>query len=98
MAANFSPWDVQDQLKTPEDCASFVEAVIVEAGDDTAFIVKSLGEVARSKGMAAVARNAEVSREGLYKAMSEKGSPSFATVFRLIRALGLELSVGPATT
>lgn len=97
MVTKFTPWDVQDQLNTPEDCAAFVEAAIAEAGDDTAFIVKALGEVAKSKGMTAVARQAGISREGLYKAVSDTGNPSFATVMRLIRALGLEIHLTPAT-
>lgn len=96
MTTEFTPWDVQDQLKTPEDCAAFVQAVVEEAGDDTAFIVKALGEVAKAKGMAAVARDAGITREGLYKAVSDKGNPSFATVMRLIRALGLEIHLTPA--
>lgn len=88
-------WDVQAHLTTPEDCAAYVQAALDEAGDDPAFILKALGDVARSKGMTAVARDAGITREGLYKAVRD-GNPSFATVLRLIRALGLEIHLAPS--
>ncbi|WP_395142592.1 addiction module antidote protein [Schlegelella aquatica] len=91
-----TPWDVQDHLRTPEDCALYLEAVLEEAGDDPAFIAKALGDVARARGMAQTAREAGLSREGLYKALSPDGNPSFATVLKVLGALGLRLHVTPA--
>jgi probable addiction module antidote protein len=96
MALVTTPWNVQDFLQTPEDCAAYVQAALDEAGDDAAFVVKALGDVARSRGMAALARDVGVTREGLYRSISESGNPSFSTVFRLIRALGLEVKVSAA--
>jgi probable addiction module antidote protein len=93
---NTTPWDVQEFLQTPEDCALYVQAAIDEAGDDVAFIAKALGDVAKSKGMAAVARDAGLTREGLYKALGDNANPSFATILRVIRALGLKVAVEPA--
>ena len=58
-----------------------------------AFIAKALGEVARSRGMAQTARYAGLSREGLYKALSADGNPSFATVLKVLDALGLRMHV-----
>ncbi len=93
MTLETTRWDVQDGLQTPEDCAAFIEAAIEEAGDDAAFIAKALGEVARSRGMAQTARAAGLSREGLYKALSADGNPSFATVLKVLAALGLRMHV-----
>ena len=89
-------WDVQEHLRTPEDCAAFIEAAIEEAGDDAAFIAKVLGEVARSRGMAQLARDTGLSREGLYKALSAEGNPSLATVLKVLGAFGLRMQVAPA--
>lgn len=93
MSIKTTRWDVQDALQTPEDCVAFIEAAIEEAGDDPAFITKALGEVARSRGMAQTARDSGISREGLYKALSAEGNPSFATVLKVLSALGLRMHV-----
>lgn len=91
-------WDVQDSLQTPEDCALYIQAALEEAGDDPAFMVAVLGDVARSRGMAQTARAAGLTREGLYKAVGPDGNPSFATMAKILRALGLRFSVvaGPS--
>jgi probable addiction module antidote protein len=96
MTIKTTPWDVQDHLRTPEDCALYQEAVPEEAGDDPAFIAKALGDVARARGVAQTAREAGLSREGLFKALSPDGNPSFATVLKVLGALGLRLHVTPA--
>lgn len=93
MALEMTRWDVQDGLQTPEDGAAFIEAAIEEAGDDAAFIAKALGEVACSPGMAQIARDTGINREGLYMALSSEGDPSFATVMKVMRSLGLRLHV-----
>jgi probable addiction module antidote protein len=64
--------------------------------EDPAFVADALGVVARARGMSEVAREAGVSRESLYRALSADGNPEFATVLRVVRALGLRLSVVPA--
>jgi probable addiction module antidote protein len=96
MTIDTTRWDVQDYLRTPEDCALFIQAAIEEAGDDPAFIAKALGEVARARGMTSVARDTGLSRESLYKALSGDRSPDFATVLKVLSALGLRLHVEPA--
>ena len=74
-----------------EEMAAYLEACLEEAGSDAAFIAKALGDIARAKGMSQVARDAGLSRESLYKALSENGDPSFATVLKVARALGVRL-------
>lgn len=96
MSIETTPWNVQDYLKTPEDCIAYIEAAIEEAGDDPAFIAKVLGDVARARGMAQTARAAGITREGLYKALSADGNPSFATVLKVLGTLGLRMHVAKA--
>ena len=96
MSLETTRWDVQDALRSPEDCAAFIEAAIEEAADDPAFIALVLGEVAKARGMAQTARDVGMSREGLYKALSPQGNPSFATVLKVLNALGLRMRVAPA--
>ena len=96
MSIETTRWDVQDYLRTPEDCALYIQAAIEEAGDDPAFIAKALGDVARARGMTSVARNTGLSRESLYKALSGDRSPDFETVLKVLGALGLRLHVEPA--
>jgi probable addiction module antidote protein len=96
VAIETTRWNVQDYLKTPEDRAAFIEAAIAEAGDDPAFILQALGEVVRAQGVSQTARDSEISRVGLHKALSEGGNPSFATVLRVLHAVGLQLHVEPA--
>lgn len=82
-------YDVADHLRTPAEMAAYVEATFEEANGNAAYIAKALGDVARSKGMAKVARHAGLSRESLYKALSGDRSPGFDTVLKVMGALGL---------
>jgi probable addiction module antidote protein/putative addiction module killer protein len=84
-------YDVSEQLRTPEEMAAYLDAWLEEAPDDAAGIARALGDIARAKGMSQVARDAGLSRESLYKALSEDGNPSFATVLKVARALGVRL-------
>ncbi len=88
-------WDTAEHLKTEQDMADFLDACFDEAGDDPAFIAHALGIIARARGMTRVARDAGMTREGLYKALSEEGNPSFGTILKVIRALGLQLHTKP---
>jgi probable addiction module antidote protein len=85
------PYDVAEHLRTPEEMAAYLEACLEEADGDAAFVAKALGDIARAKGMAQVARDAGLSRESLYKALSGERSPGFDTVLKVLRALGLRL-------
>jgi len=90
-------YDVAEHLRTPEEMAAYLEAAIDEAKGDAAFIAKALGDIARAKGMAQVARDAGLSRESLYKALSGERSPGFDTILKVVSALGLELHAGTAS-
>ena len=85
------PYDVAEQLRTPEEMAAYLDAWLAEAPEDAAGIARALGDIARAKGMTQVARDTGLSRESLYKALSENGNPSFATVLKVARAVGLRL-------
>ena len=84
-------YDVAEHLRTPEEMAAYLEACFEEANGDAAFIAKALGDIARAKGMSRVARDAHLSRESLYKALSGERSPGFDTILKVTRALGLSL-------
>jgi probable addiction module antidote protein len=84
-------YDVAEHLRTPEGMAAYLEACLEEANGDAAFIAKALGAIARAKGMAQVARDAGLSRESLYKALSGERSPGFDTILKVMAALGLKL-------
>jgi probable addiction module antidote protein len=88
-------YDVAEHLRTPEEMAAYLEACLEEANGDAAFIAKALGDIARAKGMAQVARDSGLSRESLYKALSGERSPGFDTVLKVIEALGIELHASP---
>ena len=85
------PYEVAEQLRTPDERAAYLDAWLNEAPDDAAGIARALGDIARAKGMSSVAREAGLSRESLYKALSKRGNPSFATVLRVAKALGVRL-------
>ena len=84
-------YDIADHLRTREEMAAYLEACLEEADGNAAFIAKALGDIARAKGMAQVARDSGLSRESLYKALSGERSPDFDTVLKVVNALGLKL-------
>lgn len=84
-------YDVAEHLRTPEEMATYLEACLEEANGDAAFIAKAIGDIARAKGMAQVAKDAGLSRESLYKALSGERSPDFETILKVLGALGLKL-------
>ena len=88
-------YDVAEQLRTPEEMAAYLDAWLEGAPEDAAGIARALGDIARAKGMSQVARDAGLSRESLYKALSETGNPSFATVLKVVRALGVKFHAQP---
>jgi probable addiction module antidote protein len=91
-----SRYDVAEHLRTTEEMAAYLEACIEEANGDAAFIAKALGDIARAKGMAQVAKDAGLSRESLYKALSGDRAPSFDTILKVTQALGIKLHAQPA--
>lgn len=85
------PWDAADYLETGEDMAAYLEAAFEDG--DPALIAAALGDIARTRGMTQIAREAGLGRESLYKALSPEGNPELATVLKVMRALGLRLHV-----
>ena len=89
-----TPWDPADHLKTDEEMASYLDAAL-EEGDPT-LVAAALGDIARGKGMTQVVRDAGLGRESLYKALLPAGNPEFATILKVVSALGLQLHAAPA--
>lgn len=97
MAINTTRWDSAEYLKTEEGMRLYLEACIEESGDDPSFIIHALGVIARAKNMSQLARDTGLTREGLYKALSPEGNPTFSTVSKVAKALGFRLSVQPVS-
>lgn len=91
-------YDVAEHLRTPEEMAAYLDAWFEEAPDDAAGIARALGDIARAKGMTQVAKDAGLSRESLYRALSAEGNPSFATILKVTKALGLKLHAQAAAS
>lgn len=89
------PWDATDYLETEEDIVAYLEAAFEDG--DPRLVAAALGDVARAIGMTKVAREAGLGRGSLYKALSADGNPEFATVLKVMRALGLRLQATAAT-
>lgn len=87
----FSRYDAADYLRTDEDMLHYLEAVMEEG--DPALIAAALGDIARARNLSQLARDVGMSREGLYKALSGEGNPTFATITKVAGALGLRFGV-----
>ena len=93
MTTHTTLWDSAEYLNSDEDMQAYLDACLEEAGDDPAFLLHGLGVIARAQNMSKLARDIGMTREGLYKALSADGNPSFATVAKVTKALGFKLSV-----
>ena len=91
-----TPYVVAEHLRTPEEMAAYLDAWLEEAPEDATGIARALGDIARAKGMAQVAKDAGLSRESLYRALGSNGNPSFDTVLKVARALGVRLHADAA--
>ena len=86
------PFDAANYLRDEADVAAYLQAAVEDG--DPALLAATLGDIARARGMMQLARDTGITREGLYKALGEQGNPSFATVMKVMHALGLQFSVG----
>ena len=93
MALKTTPWDSAEYLKTEADISAYLDACFEEAGDDPAFLVHALGVAARARNMSQLARDTGLTREGLYKALSSSGNPSFGTVLKVADAMGYRFAL-----
>jgi probable addiction module antidote protein len=87
----FSKYDPAKYIETKKDVIAFLEGALEE--NDPEFLFKTIGYIARSKGMAQIAKELNLNREGLYTALSPHGNPSFITIVRVLDNLGFKLSV-----
>jgi len=90
--ATTKPFDIAQHLNTPEEIRIFLQEVVA-TGNESDFL-RALSTAARAKGMSEVARSAGVSRASLYKSLADDGNPKFATVSKIVAALGCKLAVG----
>ncbi|KRA99922.1 addiction module antitoxin [Devosia sp. Root685] len=93
MALETLPFDAAEYLSEEQSQAEFL-AEAFETGD-AAFVANALGVVARARGMSNVARDAGVTREALYRALSEKGDPKLSTLLGVMKGLGVRLTAVP---
>ena len=91
LVADLPEFDMVDYLKTDEDIAQYLSVVLED--EDTSLLPAALGDIARARGMTAIAEAAGLTREALYKALRPGSQPRFDTVARVCRALGLKLAV-----
>jgi probable addiction module antidote protein len=91
MARKTRRWDAAESLETKEDIAAYLDAVLEDGDPD--LLKAALGDIARAKGMAEIAKATGLGRTNLYKALSPDGNPEFATVAKVLKALGLRLTV-----
>lgn len=94
-AVKFTRYDTADYLRNEEEIAAYLDAVMEDG--DPSLIAAALGDVARARNISKLARDTGMSREGIYRALSGEGNPSFATILKIAEALGLRLSFKPAT-
>ena len=91
MSERFTEWDSVQELKSEKDIALYFEACLEDDPGDGSLVRAALGDIARARGMSQVARETGLARESLYKALSPEGNPEFATVMKVIKALGFRL-------
>jgi probable addiction module antidote protein len=96
MAIATLPFDAARYLQSPEAQTELLSDAF--ASGDARYIATALGVVARARGMTQIAREAGVTREALYKALSEEGDPRLTTLLGVLKALGIRLSAAPADT
>ena len=89
----FKKWDPADDIETREDVIALLEVALEENDPDS--LLRIIGYIARSKGMAQLAKELKLDRKGLYKSFAQDGNPSFKTVFKLLDVLGLRLKIEP---
>lgn len=96
MTEQFTRFDTADYLKSPEDMAAYLDACFEEDPGDGSLIRAALNDIARAQGMTQIARDTGLGRESLYKALGNSGNPEFATIIKVMKALGLKLHASAA--
>ena len=89
------PFDASEFLNSPEECAAYLQEFLDDEEDQT-LLFSAIGDVLKAqRRMTQAAQELGVSREGLYKSLSDNGNPSFQTIAHTLRLLGLKLSIHP---
>ncbi|MGZ0786584.1 addiction module antidote protein [Pseudomonas saponiphila] len=96
MHTQVTRFDAAEYLKSPEDMVAYLDACFEEDTGDGKLIRAALNDIARARGMTQIARDTGLGRESLYKALGSQGNPEFATIIKVMKALGLKLHVSPA--
>lgn len=91
MGIGISTWDASEYLDTADDIVAYLNAALEDG--NPAILQAALGDVAKARGMSAIARQAGLGRESLYKSLSLEGNPSWATITKVLDALGLQLEI-----
>jgi probable addiction module antidote protein len=94
MALQLTTFDVADYLDSEEAIAEYLSQMMADGDDDE--LLRALGHVAKARGMSQLAKDAGVGRESLYKALKPGATPGYATVGKVVRALGFRMVVKPA--
>lgn len=95
MAEKYQRFDAADYLKNLDDVATYLEVALEDSAEDPAAVPRALGVIARSQNMSSLARRVGMSRDGLYKALSEDGNPTWSTILKITNALGLRFELHP---
>ncbi len=93
MTTKYKPFDAAEYLEDMSDVIGYLEVALAESDDDPTALPRALGVIARSRNMSELARRVGMSRDGLYKALSADGNPTWSTVLKVTKALGLRLSL-----
>ena len=96
MTEQLTRFDTVDYLKSPEEMAAYLDACFEEDPGDGSLIRAALNDIARAQGMSQLSRDTGLGRESLYKALGSSGNPQFATVIKVMKALGLKLHASAA--
>lgn len=95
MKMNTSKFDIADYLDNNEMIAEYLNTVLEEGNDSD--IIVAIGTVAKAIGMTKIAEETGLSRPSLYKALSDGAKPQFATIIKVLKAVGGQLHVNPTT-
>lgn len=89
----FTKYDTADYLRTKEDMASYLQAVLEEK--NVKHLIKAIGNIARANSMNKIAQDIGVSRESLYKSLNGETKVSFDTIYNILNSLELKLAIVP---
>lgn len=93
MSEKYKRFDAADYLKNLDDVAVFLKVALEDSAEDPSAVPHALGIIARSQNMSELARRVGMSRDGLYKALSEEGNPTWSTILKVTKALGLRFEL-----